>query len=161
MRSVMDTLFDVILIGGAIFTAGMSDPVQPKIPVPQVPPAEVDPRMPLFAVCAKACDDCARHCEMCSAHCAKLVADGKKEHLETLRLCQDCAAICDAASRVTAKDGPMSDLICVSCADACKKCGDACEKHPGDPMMKRCAEECRKCEKVCREMHKQVGAPPK
>jgi hypothetical protein len=152
------TLYNVILLAGAIFATGVAEPGrQPKIPVPvvpQLPPGEIDPKMPFFFVCAKACDDCARHCEMCVAHCAKLVADGKKEHHHTLQLCQDCAAICQAASRVTAKDGPMSDLIVASCADACKRCGDACEKHAGDPIMKRCADECRKCEKACREMHK-------
>jgi hypothetical protein len=119
-----------------------------------VPPGEVDPKMPQFLVCARACDDCERACEMGAAHCATLLADGKKEHLVTLRLCQDCAAICSATSRVAAKDGPMSDLICSSCADACKRCGDACEKQGGDPIMKKCADECRACEKACRVMAK-------
>jgi len=154
-------LCNITLFVLALLAAGSAGQVQPKIPVPQVPRAgDVDPKMPLFLVCAKACDDCSRHCELCSAHCAKLVADGQKDHLDTLRLCQDCAAICQAASRVTAKDGPMSDLIVAGCAEACKRCGEACEKHPGDPLMKRCAEECRSCEKVCREMNKGGGKEP-
>lgn len=126
---------------------------QTKIPIP-IPKPGVDPEMPFFRVCAEACDDCARICETCSAHCARLVAEGTKEHLRTLRTCQDCAAICTAAGRVTAKDGPMADLICTACADACKRCGDACEKHAADPLMKQCTDECRQCEKACRDMIK-------
>ena len=146
-------LFTFVVLAGAFVAAGTSEPNQSKIPAPPVP-GDVDPKMPYFLVCAKACDDCARQCETCSAHCAKMIADGRKEHLATLRLCQDCAAVCSAASRVVARDGPMSDLICSACAEACKRCGDACEKQSADPIMKRCAEECRNCEKACREMAK-------
>jgi hypothetical protein len=153
--------FDVIVLAGAIFATSAASSPQAKIPVPQVPrSSEVDPKMPMFIVCAKACDDCARHCETCAAHCASLLVEGRKEHHRTLRLCLDCAAFCQAASSITAKDGPMSDLICKSCAEACKMCGDECDKHPADPIMKRCAEECHKCEKACRDMVKQT-IPPK
>ena len=148
---------NVALFVATILAARTADPgqTQPKIPVPKVPQTDdVDPKMPFFSVCAKACDDCARLCETCSAHCAKLVADGKKEHVRTMHLCQDCAAFCAAASRITAKDGPMTDLICASCADACKRCGDACEKQAGDAIIKQCAAECRKCEEACRKMLK-------
>jgi hypothetical protein len=150
--------FEAILWTGAILFAAAGGPQQPKIPVPPVPPAEVDPKMPYFLVCAKACDDCARHCDMCASHCAKLVADGNKEHLPTLKTCLDCAAYCRAAAAITARDGPMSDLITSSCADACKRCAEACDKHAEDPIMKRCAEVCRSCEKACRDMHKQAQA---
>lgn len=107
--------------------------------------------------CAKACDDCGRICDACAAHCAKLVAEGKKEHLKTLQTCQDCATVCQAASCVVARKGPFSDLVCTACADACKRCGEACEQFKDDPMMKRCADECRACEKACREMLKHVA----
>jgi hypothetical protein len=156
---MIDTRIELFLLLAMAFSVGAPQtPPAPKIPVPTIPQVEVDPKMPYFLVCAKACDDCARICEMCSAHCAKLVADGKKEHLATLKYCQDCAAVCDAASRITARDGPMAGLIALACADACKRCGDECEKHSNDPIMKRCAEECHACEKACREMHKQAGA---
>jgi hypothetical protein len=142
----------------AILTAHAADPVPPKLPeapgLPAQGPDTVDPKMPAFLVCAKACDDCARACDVCAGHCTRLLAEGKKEHLDTLRLCQDCAAICSAASCVMAKDGPMGDVICAACADACKRCGDACEKLAADPIMKQCAVECRKCEKACRDMLK-------
>jgi hypothetical protein len=105
-----------------------------------------------FMQCAKACDDCARSCDACTTHCAKMVADGKKDHLATLATCQDCATACQAASCVTARKGPFAGLMCTACADACKRCGDECEKFKDDPMMKACADECRKCEKACRDM---------
>jgi hypothetical protein len=113
--------------------------------------------------CAKECGICAGSCDACSAHCARMLADGKREHLTTLRTCQDCATICGAAACVTARNGPFSDAICSACAEACKRCGDACMKMKDDEMMRRCGEECQKCEKVCREMlkHTHGGAGEK
>ena len=49
--------------------------------------------------CAVACGACQRSCDSCSTHCADLAASGKKEHLESLKTCQDCAAICATASK--------------------------------------------------------------
>lgn len=154
----MRVLLAVAALNAAGFLAvGASGPApapgQQKVPVP-VPEVPVDPKMPFFLVCAKACDDCARMCETCSAHCAKLVLAGNKGHHDTLKLCQDCAAICTAAGRVTAKDGPLAGVVCAAAAEAAKVCGDACEQHAADPIMKQCADECRKAEKVCREMVK-------
>ena len=85
---------------------------------------------------------------------ADLLAKGKKDHLRTLRTCQDCATHCGAAACITVRKGPFSDLICTACADACNRCGKACEKFKDDEHMKKCAEECFKCEKACREMLK-------
>jgi hypothetical protein len=103
--------------------------------------------------CAKACSQCQRSCEGCGAHCAKLLAEGKKEHLKTVKSCQDCASLCSAAASITARKGPFVDLVCAACADACKRCGDACAEHAEhDEVMKQCSDECRRCEKACREM---------
>jgi hypothetical protein len=108
--------------------------------------------------CAKACDDCARMCTACGTHCTQMVADGHKNHMETVQTCQDCASICTAAGSVTARSGPFSDTICTACAEACKRCGEACGKHAShDLIMKNCAEECKKCEQACRDMLKHVG----
>jgi hypothetical protein len=109
--------------------------------------------------CATACDDCHRVCDACTVHCATLVADGKKDHLNTLRTCQDCATHCIAASTITSRRGPFSDVICNACAEACKRCGDACAKHKDDEIMKKCTDECRKCEKSCRALIQQLGGP--
>lgn len=107
--------------------------------------------------CAKACSDCQRECDMCSTHCAHQLAAGNKEHLATLRTCQDCADICAAASQVVARGGPFSGIICVTCADACAACAKECEKFSDDEHMTACAKECRVCEKACREMVKHAG----
>lgn len=108
--------------------------------------------------CAKACHECARTCDCCAAHCAHLLTDGKKEHLRTLRSCQDCATFCSAAACITARKGPYSEQICKGCAEVCKCCAEECEKIPQDSMMKKCAEECRRCEKACQEMLSHVRA---
>jgi hypothetical protein len=107
--------------------------------------------------CAKACSQCQRSCEACGAHCTKLLAEGKKGHLKTVKSCQDCATLCSAAASITARKGPYVDLVCLACADACKRCGDACGEHAEhDETMKQCSEECRRCEKACREMLSKV-----
>lgn len=134
--------------------------VVPQDPPPAKGTPAIDGHMSAFMDCARACDDCARICNMCAAHCTKMVADGKKGHLETVRTCADCASMCTAASAIVIKCGPFSDLICTACADACKRCGDVCAKHAEhDAIMKRCAEECKKCEKACRGMMKQTIKP--
>lgn len=107
-----------------------------------------------FEECARACGDCQRACDMCAAHCAKLLSEGKKDHLKTLQTCQDCATHCAAAACIVSRKGPFADAICTACAEACKRCGDACAKFTDDPMMKKCAEECKKCETACRDMLK-------
>ncbi len=115
----------------------------------------------MFERCAKACNDCQRICDACGTHCAHLIAQGKKEHLKTLRTCQDCASFCATASQIVARGGPFADLICTSCAEACVRCGKACEEHRSDMMMRQCAEECRRCEQACREMLKHLGGAAK
>ena len=110
------------------------------------------------AECAKACDDCARACEACGTHCLKMVVDGKKEHVTTLRTCRDCATACSASAAVVARQGPFAGLMCTACAEACRLCGEECDKRKDDAMMKECADECRKCEKACREMLKHTTA---
>jgi hypothetical protein len=107
--------------------------------------------------CAKACNDCEQICSACATHCAKLIAQGKKDHLKTLQTCQDCATHCAAAACITARQGPFADLICTACVEACKRCGDACAQYKDDPTMRRCAEECHRCEQACREMLRHTG----
>jgi len=144
-------------VGVALLATGATAQDRQPAPTGQPAAAQMNP----FQDCARACDDCARICEMCGTHCTKMLAEGRKEHLKTAQTCQDCATLCSAASCVISRQGPFWDLICTSCAEACKRCGDACEVHAAhDPMMKQCAEECRKCEKACREMLKNATGQP-
>jgi hypothetical protein len=110
-----------------------------------------------YQECAKACNDCQRVCDDCALYCAKLVSEGKREHLATLKECLDCATFCSAAGQIVSRTGPQSALICDACAKACNQCAQECEKFPNDEHMKKCAEECRKCQKACEEMLKHVG----
>ncbi len=107
--------------------------------------------------CAEECDECARECDACSLHCAEMIAEGKKDHLETLRTCQDCAQVCSAAARIVARNGPFSGDICTACAEVCAKCAESCERFKDDKIMRECAEACRECEKACREMLKHIS----
>jgi hypothetical protein len=110
-----------------------------------------------FMDCAKACAICQNQCESCFNHCAHLVADGKKEHVRSMRSCNDCGEICATAAKLSARQGPMVGLICDSCAKACDQCGAECEKFPSDDHMKACAKACRDCAAACREMLKHIG----
>ena len=114
-----------------------------------------------FDKCATACSDCQRACDSCAAHCAKMLSDGKKEHLKTLQTCQDCASHCAAAASIVARNGPFSDLICKACAEACARCGKECEKFSDDTHMKKCVDECKKCETACRDMLSHVPSANK
>jgi len=133
----------------AVFTAALALPGQ-------LSTADHDHHGEAFEKCAKACSDCQRACDSCAAHCAKMIAEGKKGHLKTLRTCQDCATHCSAAACIVSRHGPFADLICQACAEACGRCGEACEAYSEDAHMKKCAEECKKCEKACREMLEHV-----
>ncbi len=145
MRLTMITLFGLSSLGLAAAQPPKDEPKTPE------PPGGL--MVAPFKECAKACDDCARECNACMAHCAKLAATGHPEHLTTMKTCSDCAALCNAASSILSKQGPFFDIVCLGCAQACKRCGDECEKHAAhDPVMKACAEECRRCEKACRTM---------
>lgn len=99
--------------------------------------------------CCSTCSECAAECASCFAHCAEMLGKGKKEHAETMRLCNDCADICSVCAKVGARKGPMWKILCVACAESCDKCAAACEKFD-DKHMKECAEECRECAQMCR-----------
>jgi hypothetical protein len=110
-----------------------------------------------FDKCAKACDDCKRECDSCFHHCAHLVADGKKDHARSMKLCVDCAEVCSTAGRLSARHSALSVIACEACAKACDVCAEECEKHKGDKHMAACAKACRDCANECREMVKHVG----
>jgi len=102
--------------------------------------------------CAKACSDCQRACDMCSAHCVAMLTEGKTQHAKTMQMCNDCAALCAVSAQIVARHGPLLQVTCTACADACNQCAKACDAHKEDEHMKHCAEQCRLCEKACRTM---------
>jgi hypothetical protein len=107
--------------------------------------------------CMKECARCAKECEMCVNHCAHMLADGKKEHLRSLKTCNDCGDMCAMAGKLIARNGAFMNSMCDACAKACDGCGAECDKFPGDDHMKRCAQACKDCAKACRDMVRATG----
>jgi hypothetical protein len=104
--------------------------------------------------CMKECARCAKECASCFQHCVHMVADGKKEHVRTLRTCNDCGDMCAMAGKLVARDGAFMNAMCEACAKACDGCGAECTKFPHDEHMTKCAQACKDCAKACREMVK-------
>ena len=107
--------------------------------------------------CMRECARCAKECESCFSHCTMLVAQGKKDHVRTLKTCIDCGDFCALAGKLIARDGAFMTLACDACAKACDQCGAECQKHPSDEHMKRCADACKDCAQACRDMVKALG----
>lgn len=105
--------------------------------------------------CITACGMCAKECESCFAHCARLVSEGKKEHLKTLRTCIDCGDLCALAAKVQSRHGVFSKYVCEACLKACEDCAAACGGVGGDDEhMKKCSAACKECAAACRDMIK-------
>ena len=107
--------------------------------------------------CAKVCAECMAICEVNFHHCAKLVTEGKKHHARPAQLSADCAVLCDAAAKLSARQSPFVGATCEACAKACEACAAECEKHGNDRVMHECAEKCRECARACRMMVQQAG----
>ena len=79
------------------------------------------------------------------------------ELVKCIRLCLDCADVCDATIRVISRqteyDANVTRPLLEACAATCKSCGDECERHAQMHAHCRvCAEACRRCEQACREL---------
>lgn len=72
---------------------------EPKFADKQIPAAD---QHKLMSACTKACSDCQRECDACSTHCARMLGEGKKEHVPMLSFCRDCATICATAAQLVA-----------------------------------------------------------
>lgn len=105
-----------------------------------------------FRKCADACAACATECGSCHEHCATLAVNGSKDHIATMRLCNDCQIVCSSSATLCAKRGPLSVAQCRACVEACEACADACEKFPNDEHMALCAKRCRECAAACKRM---------
>ncbi|HZY86307.1 MAG TPA: four-helix bundle copper-binding protein [Gemmataceae bacterium] len=110
-----------------------------------------------YADCAKACAVCMLNCDACFHHCARLVSEGKKDHVASMNLCNDCGEVCATAGRVTARQGPLAVPVCQACAKSCDTCAASCAKFPDDKHMTQCAKACRDCAKACRAMVEHAG----
>jgi hypothetical protein len=132
------------VLGGALLGIGLRA-AEPK----STPHHHMTPEM---EACMKECAKCAKECASCLNHCINLVADGKKEHVQTVRTCNDCGDMCAMAGKLIARDGAFADVMCDACAKACDGCGKECAKFPHDEHMTKCAQACKDCANACREM---------
>ena len=107
-----------------------------------------------FEQCAAAAAKCANHCNSCFDHCVRLVAEGKQDHVKTMRLCSDCSTICSTTAALSSRRGPLAKLTWDMCAEACETCAEACEAFPEDKHMAACAAACRDCAATCRSLTK-------
>ena len=104
--------------------------------------------------CSEACSTCARSCNSCVTHCISEVKSGNANHAESLKVCQDCATICSAASEIMARGGPLSDAICKACIASCDECIAVCKKFPNDQHMQSCMKDAQNCKASCEAMLK-------
>ena len=108
----------------------------------------------LLATAIDAITDCAQACNADTD--ADLSEQDLPEMVRCIRLCLDCADVCDAAgailSRPASYDIHVARPLVEACAAICKSCGDECERHAHMPHCRVCAEACRRCERACREL---------
>jgi Domain of Unknown Function (DUF326) len=74
-----------------------------------------------------------------------------------IRICMDCADICDTTAQVltrhTGYDANTSRALLGACAMARKSRGDECARHASmHEHCRICAETCRRCEQACRHL---------
>ena len=108
-----------------------------------------------LAATIDALNDCFEACT------ADADADLTEQHLaglvKCMRLCLNCADVCDATLKVISRqaqyDPDVTRPLLEACASACKVCGDECERHAREHAHCRvCFEACRRCELACREL---------
>ena len=102
-----------------------------------------------------ALSDCAQACSADNA--ADLGEHNLAEMVRCIRLCLDCADVCNAAQAVTSRlveyDPDVLRPLLESCVAICRSCGDECERHAAMHAHCRvCAEACRRCEQACRAL---------
>jgi hypothetical protein len=105
--------------------------------------------------CVKACYGCSEACTLCADAC--LAEEAIAQLRRCIRMCLDCAAICEVTGRVVARqtetDTNLLRRQLESCATACNICAQECEQHSGmHEHCRLCAQSCRACEKACQEL---------
>jgi hypothetical protein len=101
---------------------------------------------------------CAKMCRSCAD--ASLMED--MDMRQCIRLCLDCADICDATANIglrhTGSDDQTLREALELCARLCDACAAECERHPYEHC-KLCAQMCRECGEDCRNAAQSVMEP--
>jgi hypothetical protein len=105
--------------------------------------------------CIDECLECAASCTACAD--ASVSEDDVRELVHVIRLCLDCADVCEATGRiVTRQAAPDLGLLhpmLEACSVACLASAEECERHAAHHEHCRiCAEVCRRCKKACDDL---------
>jgi hypothetical protein len=116
---------------------------------PQVTPSEALVR------CIEECFTCAVACTSCAD--ADLAEEDVGGLRQCIRLCLDCADVCDATGQVltrqTSPEPHLTRSLLEACLRACRLCAEECERHAAHHEHCRiCAEICRRCEQACDDL---------
>jgi hypothetical protein len=77
--------------------------------------------------------------------------------VKCIRLCLDCADICNTTAGVTSRqteyDANVTRPLLEACIASCKSCGDECRQHATmHAHCQVCEQACRRCEEACRQL---------
>jgi hypothetical protein len=102
--------------------------------------------------CIDECLACLQSCTACAD--ASVAEENVADMRKCIRLCLDCADVCDATARTLTRQteyvASTSRAQVSSCLELCAICADECERHAAHHGHCRLsAEECRRCEKAC------------
>jgi hypothetical protein len=102
--------------------------------------------------CIDECSACETSCTACAD--ASLAEEDVVDLRKSIRLCLDCADVCDATGRLLTRQTEYAAATAraqvSSCRELCAACAEECERHAQHHEHCRiCAEECRRCEEAC------------
>ena len=122
-------------------------------------PAQLD--RDLLARCIDECLASLQSCIACAD--ADLAEDDVAEMRRCIRLCLDCADVCDATARVLSRQteyvAETARAQAASCWEQCSTCARECEGHADHHEHCRlCGESCRRCERACSDLLEAIGA---
>jgi Domain of Unknown Function (DUF326) len=109
----------------------------------------------ILAATIDALTDCAQACTADADD--DLSEPNVSELVKCIRLCLDCADICNPTAGVTSRqtdyDASVTRPLLEACIASCKSCGEECERHA---MMHAhcqvCAQACQRCEQACQQL---------
>jgi hypothetical protein len=102
-----------------------------------------------------AASDCAQACR--TDNDADLSEPHLADMVTCIRLCENCADICDAVAAVLSRpvswDVRVIQPLVQACAVICESCAAECERHaPEHAHCEVCGQSCRRCSQACNEL---------
>ena len=129
---------------------------------PRKPAREMDEET--LIDCIEACIGCGQAATACAD--ASLGERDLSELTRSIRLCIDCAAVCEVTAQVLTRQTETSLGLSLaqvtSCLEACRACGAECSRHAGKHEHHRvCADACRRCEQACSRLLASAKTEPR